>query len=90
MLLICIVFFFKQDRNGEHVYLMKDVKSIMHELKTSDKWKNSEVAVASCCDEPAWADECIKKFPIGDGFKLKDIFGHKEIYKGTYRSVRFE
>lgn len=61
---------------------MKDVKSIMHELKTSEKWKDSQVAVASCCDEPVWADECINKFPIGDGHKLKDIFGHKEIYKG--------
>lgn len=70
-----------QDRSNETVYLMADVKSIMHELGTSEKWRNSIVAVASCCDEPKWAVECINKFPIGDDLTLEDVFKHKEIYK---------
>ena len=49
-----------QDRSGTRVYLMGDVRSIFHELATSDKWKETEVCVASRCDEPRWADECIK------------------------------
>ena len=71
-----------KDRAGTVVELMGDVKSIMHELHTASKWKDSQVAVASRCDEPKWADECIDKFSVGDGIHLKDVFGPTEIYKG--------
>ena len=52
---------------------MADVRKIMHDLKTNPKWSNTDVAVASCCDEPGWAAECIKKFGLGDGLHLKVV-----------------
>ena len=48
-----------------------DVRKIMHDLKTNPKWSDTKVAVASCCDEPSWAAECIRKFGVGDGLTLK-------------------
>ena len=72
-----------QDCQGEEVSFLKDVKSILLELKTSDKWKESQVAVASTCNEPSWAHECIEKFSVGKGILLKDVFGHKEIHYGN-------
>ena len=38
--------------------------------------------MASTCDEPDWAAECIEKFAVGQGIHLKDIFGQKEIHSG--------
>merc|ERR1719323_1487793 len=43
------------------------------------------MAVASSCDEPSWARECIRLISIGGNYKLKDIFDPNltEIYKGS-------
>ena len=72
-----------QDRGGTIVRLLGDVKNIMKEFKTDPKWSESVVAVASSCDEPTWARECIKKFPISPELKLSDVFDpdNIEIYK---------
>ena len=74
------------DRSGTTVRLLGDVRQLMYEFKTNTLWSNTVIAVASSCDEPSWAKECIQKFPVGpDGdFKLNDVFslGHTEIYKG--------
>jgi len=71
------------DRSGTTVRLLGDVKNIMAEFKTDPKWSDAIIAVASSCDEPAWARECIQKFPIGDNLTLKDVFDKDniEIYK---------
>ena len=61
------------DAGGTKVYLMGYVRQLMYELKTDKKWEGTAVAVASCCDEPAWARECLQKFEVGDGVTLKDI-----------------
>merc|ERR1711879_1122218 len=68
---------------GTIVRLLGDVKNIMKEFKTDDKWSDCIIAVASSCDEPSWARECIKKFPIDDKHKLADVFdaNNIEIYK---------
>eukprot|EP00088_Acartia_fossae_P033049 TRINITY_DN33822_c0_g1_i1.p1 TRINITY_DN33822_c0_g1~~TRINITY_DN33822_c0_g1_i1.p1 ORF type:complete len:186 (+),score=34.41 TRINITY_DN33822_c0_g1_i1:46-603(+) len=73
------------DRAGTRVHLLGDVKKIMNEFVTDEKWKESKICVASSCDEPSWARECISKFDIGDGLKLKDVFDtdNIEIYKGS-------
>merc|ERR1712070_168311 len=55
----------------------------MHTLKTDPKWKDTVVAVASCCDEPAWARECLSKFEVGDGITLDKVVTIQEIYKGS-------
>jgi len=80
------------DRRGVKVELLGDVRNILNELKTSEKWSSTCVAVASSCDEPSWARECINKFSIGDGFMIKDIFSEKrmEIYKATSKQVHFK
>jgi len=71
------------DRAGTRVDLLGDVKNIMNEFKTLDKWKECKICVASSCDEPEWAKECIRKFDVGGGFMLADVFDKDniEIYK---------
>lgn len=72
-----------KDRSGERVFLMGDVRNIFRELATLDRWKDTRVAIASRCDEPSWAAECIKKFSVGEGILLDQVFdGPREIHKG--------
>merc|ERR1711955_68175 len=59
------------DRSGTAVRLLGDVRQIMYELKRSNQWSNTVIAVASSCDEPSWAKECIQKFPVGSDGSLK-------------------
>jgi len=77
------------DKNGTKVHLLGDVKNILHELKTDPKWADSIVAVASTCDEPKWAKECIRKFSVGDGLKIFDVFQEDctEIYKAYGKDI---
>ena len=70
------------DRAGTIVRLIGDVGQIMSEFKTDSKWEGSVIAVASSCDEPTWARECIQKFPVGgqgDKLKLKDVSEHETL-----------
>ena len=41
------------------------------------------MATASTCDEPQWAQECLKKFKIGPNLDMTmgTVFKHNEIYK---------
>ena len=73
------------DKSGTEVFIMADLKSILEEVKTDPKWSNTKVGVASSCDEPSWARECIQKFNITKDLKLKDVFSPNltEIYKGS-------
>ena len=73
------------DRSGTRVHLLGDVKNILYELKTDPKWKDSIVAVASTCDAPEWARECLRKFPVGDGLTMSDVFSEDvtEIYEAN-------
>ena len=73
------------DKSGTEVFIMADLKSILEEVKTDPKWSSTKVGVASSCDEPSWARECIQKFNITNDLKLKDVFlpNLTEIYKGS-------
>ena len=75
------------DRAGTIIQLLGEVRQIMFEFKSDAVWSSSVIAVASSCDEPTWARECIQKFPVGqnDQYKLKDVFSpdHIEIYKSS-------
>ena len=73
------------DRSGTVVKIMADLRSILSEVNSDPKWSETRVGVASSCDEPSWARECIRQICIGDKFKLKDIFDPNltEIYKGS-------
>lgn len=63
-----------KDRSGNHIQLIGDVRQIMHELKTDPKWKDTKIAIASKCNEPNWADECLDKFELPDKIKLRSVF----------------
>merc|ERR1711976_66657 len=69
------------DRSGTTVHLLGDVKNLMAEFKTDPTWSDSIICVASSCDEPSWARECIQKFPVGKDhkLKLKDVFDKNHI-----------
>ena len=53
-------------------------------MKTDPKWSDTLVAIASKCDEPVWANECLDKFELPDKIKLRSIFHEDliEIYYG--------
>ncbi|TRY72414.1 hypothetical protein TCAL_03961 [Tigriopus californicus] len=72
------------DRSKQRVVLMGDVRNIMKEFKLDPKWKGTTISIASRCDEPSWAAECIKKFQVGEGLTLDHVFDSntREIYKG--------
>ena len=58
----------------------------MYELKTDQKFQNCEIAIASSCDEPHWANECLKKMRVGPNLdvELGSIFKYSEIYKVNF------
>ena len=73
------------DKSGNIIELMGNVREIMHELKTNEKWSNTRVAIASKCNEPNWAHECLDKFELPDKIKLRTVFHPDliEIYFGN-------
>lgn len=70
-------------RDGTIVRLLGDVREIFREFATDPKWNRAKICIASRCDEPSWARECIQKFSLGGNLKLKDVFDENltEIYK---------
>ena len=54
-------------------------------MKTDPIWSNTLVAIASKCDEPNWANECLDKFELPGSIKLRSVFHPDliEIYYGT-------
>merc|ERR1712025_735636 len=80
------------DKRGERIHLLGDIREILHEIKTSRDWSETAIAVASTCDEPDWARECISKFSIGDGYVLKDVFpvNLTEIYYASSKQAHFK
>eukprot|EP01065_Artemidia_motanka_P007070 TRINITY_DN13473_c0_g1_i2.p2 TRINITY_DN13473_c0_g1~~TRINITY_DN13473_c0_g1_i2.p2 ORF type:complete len:188 (+),score=49.85 TRINITY_DN13473_c0_g1_i2:28-591(+) len=71
------------DNAGTNVRLMGDVRAIMTSLHRDAQWKGTAVAVASCCDEPAWARECLRLFQIEGGASLSDVVAHVQIRKAA-------
>ena len=39
------------------------------------------IIIASRCDEPDWADECLSLFKIENKVSMMDLIDYKEIYK---------
>ncbi len=73
------------DNHGNHIKLIGDVRDIMYELKTNPKWQDTKVAIASKCNEPDWADECLDKFELPEKIKLRSVFDQNliDVYFGT-------
>lgn len=70
------------DRKGVRLELMGNAKNILYEVKTRPEWSNTLLAYCSCTDEPNWAEECMQKIEVGDGYTVKTVCDHFEIYKG--------
>ncbi|KAA8495313.1 Magnesium-dependent phosphatase 1 [Porphyridium purpureum] len=71
------------DRSGTEVRLLGNSRSLLLELRTDERWKDTQVAVASRTDEPTWAEECMQKIMIADGMNMKSTIDIEEIYKGN-------
>lgn len=60
--------------SNECVTLHSGVRMVMNELADDPSWKGTTVAVASCCDEPLWARDLLRKFELNAaGRKLEDV-----------------
>ena len=74
------------DRNSRPVDLLGAVPEILLELHTSAEWEGVVVGIASCTDEPSWAEECLQKFKLADGkTTIKDVMQVEAIYKANKR-----
>ena len=62
------------DARGQRVRMLGAIPEILAELKVDPRWKDTIVAVASCTDEPDWAQECMRKFQLKDGLCMKDVW----------------
>ena len=78
------------DKAGNTVMLIGDARSILTQLATDDKFKNTHVATASSCDEPEWAHECLGKIELGQGRIMGSVFRSHEIYKATSKQVHLK
>ena len=60
-------------------------ENCISELKCDPKWSETIVAIASKCNEPNWAHECLDKFELPDKVKLRSVFREDliEIYYGN-------
>ena len=43
---------------------------VWHQISTDAAFERTEIAIASCCDEPEWAEEVLRLFRIGDDAAL--------------------
>jgi magnesium-dependent phosphatase 1 len=73
---------------GDRVRLLGDVRSIWGELHSSEVWRQTEVAIASRCDEPEWARELLSKFEVLPGVTMMEVANHNlvQIHSGNKKS----
>ena len=78
------------DCGGRRVTMLGAVPELLGELHADPRWARTVVAIASCTDEPAWAQECLRKFKVaGDGdISLKDVMQVEEITKVRGANVK--
>lgn len=58
------------DCKGQRVRLLGAVASVLHELQSDG---DTVVSWVSCTDEPAWADECLRKLKTAGGVPLHGL-----------------
>lgn len=74
------------DRNNRPVQLLGAVPEILLELHSAPEWEGVVIGIASCTDEPSWAEECLQKFKLADGkTSIKDVMQIEEIRKNNKR-----
>lgn len=67
-------------QSGERVVLLGAAREILRELRTTDDWSSTKVAISSRTDEPSWAAELLDKFRVDD-MALGACFDLREITK---------
>ena len=72
-------------QSGERVVLLGAARDILRQLRTTDDWSATKVAISSRTDEPAWAAELLDKFRVDD-MVLGDCFDAREITKESKSS----
>ncbi|CAL1150975.1 unnamed protein product [Cladocopium goreaui] len=74
-----------RDRRGERVALFEGVHEALEELVIpGGRWYGAKLAVASCCQEPAWAKACLKAFRF-NGRSLSEILPLQHFARGSKR-----
>ena len=77
------------DKKGARVVMLGAVPEILTELNNDPAWSNTVVGIASCTDEPSWAQECLRKFRLADSsLCIKDVItpAAEEIRKANKRT----
>ncbi|ORC91556.1 uncharacterized protein TM35_000051520 [Trypanosoma theileri] len=76
------------DKAGTTVSLIGETRTLLQELLTDPKWRNTYLAVSSTCDEPRWAMELLHLFKFtdraGNQVPMLSLFGDLvEIYSAN-------
>ena len=73
---------------GDKVQLLGDVRAIWGELHSSELWRQTEVAIASRCDEPQWALELLSKFQVIPGVSMIEVANQRlvQIHSGNKKT----
>eukprot|EP00038_Savillea_parva_P025001 m.45794 g.45794 ORF g.45794 m.45794 type:complete len:191 (-) comp6695_c0_seq1:217-789(-) len=82
------------DRAGQTVRLLGAAVDVWHQIATDPDFAETEIAIASCCDEPSWAEEILRKFRIGPSDAvaagtaptMHDLVAYKRIHKGSKKN----
>ena len=82
------------DRSGTEVRVLEDARAILKHLK--EERSDVDVAIASTCDEPRWAYECLKKIRVDKRHERESALEHYfhpeliEIYKAHSKEVHLK
>ena len=85
------------DRSGTEVKLMGNSYDLMRSLALDPVFRDQGVTfgVASTCDEPEWAAECMQKLMVttssdeGGQRNMTNLFHFNEIYKASSKQTHF-
>lgn len=73
------------DRSGTKVRLLGDVRNVLHELHTHEKWSDTKLAWVSCTDEPEWAEQLLRQFIVAEDITLGSVVHSSQIFKENKR-----
>jgi len=76
-----------QDKNNQPLHYLANIKNILNELTTDEKWKNTKIGFISCTELPDYAEQCLKLMAIDEkGEKtLEYIADYQEIGKDSMK-----
>ena len=77
------------DISGRPVRLLGMVRQLLHDLKTSSDWTETNVAWVSCTDEPDWAAMLLRQFKTAGGDSIGSVAHSSQIFKNNKR-VHFQ